>query len=98
MVCKIDTISQVFGSKVYYYFGKKREKVSLDVQFIGGYQALTNYFDSLYFNREAYDNSKYDYDGLIKRILFSTEGKWMKSTKNNHKDKYFLKFDVLKLR
>ncbi|WP_349924619.1 hypothetical protein [Bacteroides caccae] len=130
MVCKIDTISQVFGSKVYYYFGKKREKVSLDVQFIGGYQALTNYFDSLYFNREdynwdelnalfyytilcdkdlkikevkiiqreAYDNSKYDYDGLIKRILFSTEGKWMKSTKNNHKDKYFLKFGVLKLR
>ena len=55
MVCKIDTISQVFGSKVYYYFGKKREKVSLDVQFIGGYQALTNYFDSLYFNREDYN-------------------------------------------
>jgi len=100
------------------------------VQFIGGYQALTNYFDSLYFNREdynwdelnalfyytilcdkdlkikevkiiqreAYDNSKYDYDGLIKRILFSTEGKWMKSTKNNRKDKYFLKFGALKLR
>ena len=130
MVCKIDTISQVFGSNVYYYFGKKREKVSLDVQFIGGYQVLTNYFDSLYFNREdynwdelnalfyytilcdkdlkikevkiiqreAYDNSKYDYDGLIKRILFSTEGKWMKSTKNNRKDKYFLKFGALKLR
>ena len=58
----------------------------------------TNYFDSLYFNREAYDNSKYDYDGLIKRILFSTEGKWMKSTKNNRKDKYFLKFGALKLR
>ena len=55
MVCKIDTISQVFGPKVYYYFGKKREKVSLDVQFIGGYQALTNYFDSLYFNREDYN-------------------------------------------
>ena len=55
LVCKIDTISQVFGSKVYYYFGKKREKVSLDVQFIGGYQALTNYFDSLYFNREDYN-------------------------------------------
>ena len=115
---------------MYYYFGKKREKVSLDVQFIGGYQALTNYFDSLYFNREdynwdelnalfyytilcdkdlkikevkiiqreAYDNSKYDYDGLIKRILFSTEGKWMKSTKNNRKDKYFLKFGALKFR
>ena len=83
---------------MYYSLGKKREKVSLDVQFIGGYQVLTNYFDSLYFNREAYDNSKYDYDGLIKRILFSTEGKWMKSTKNNRKDKYFLKFGVLKLR
>ena len=40
---------------MYYYFGKKREKVSLDVQFIGGYQALTNYFDSLYFNREDYN-------------------------------------------
>ena len=111
---------------MYYSLGKKREKVSLDVQFIGGYQVLTNYFDSLYFNREdynwdelnalfyytilcdkdlkikevkiiqreAYDNSKYDYDGLIKRILFSTEGKWMKSTKNNHKDKYFLSLNL----
>ena len=40
---------------MYYSLGKKREKVSLDVQFIGGYQVLTNYFDSLYFNREDYN-------------------------------------------
>ncbi len=39
---------------MYYSLGKKREKVSLDVQFIGGYQVLTNYFDSLYFNRKFF--------------------------------------------
>lgn len=130
VVCRVDTIPQVSRPTVYYYWGKKCEKVSLDVQFVGGYQALTCYFDSLYFNREdyngdelnalfyytilfdtdlkikevkiiqreAYDNSKYNYDSLIKRILFSTEGKWEKNTKNRNTDKWYLKFGILKLR
>lgn len=129
-VCKIDTSSQTSEIEMFYYFGRKSERVSSDVKFIGGYQALTNYFDSIYFNRkdynedelnalfyytilfdeslkikevkiirrEAYDNSKYNYDSLIKKILFSTEGKWEKSTKKSRENKWFLKFGTLKLK
>lgn len=89
--------------------------------FKGGYDALTAYCDSLYFQRESnideepngmamytilfddnlkikdvrilkrltYNNAKYDYDSLIKRILWSTEGKWKKEDNNNHCKWYF---------
>ena len=39
--------------------------------------------------RLAYDNSKYDYDALVKRILWSSEGKWEKLNKNDHCKWYF---------
>lgn len=129
-VLRVDTAFQEGKPSIYYYFGKKIEKVSSDVRFIGGYQALSCYFDSLYFNREDYDenelnalfyytilfnekleikevkiiqregynNLKYDYDSLIKRILFSTEGQWEKSIKANSHEKWYLKFGLLKLK
>ncbi len=129
-VLRIDPDPQSDEPNLYYYFGKKAKKVAWDIRFVGGYQALTSYFDSLYFHREdynwdelnalfyytilfdkklkikevkiikrlAYDNSKYDYDSLIKRILFSTEGQWEKGAKINHHEKWYLHFGLLKLK
>ncbi|MCP9610824.1 hypothetical protein [Coprobacter tertius] len=39
--------------------------------------------------RIAYNNNKYDYDALVKRILWSTEGKWVKKDENDHCKWYF---------
>lgn len=129
-VFRVDTVSQSGRPKIYYYFGKITEKVSSDIRFVGGYRALTNYFDSLYFNREdynedelnalfyytilfnkkleikeikiiqreGYDNLKYDYDSLIKKILFSTEGQWEKSVNVNDQQRWYLKVGLLKLK
>jgi hypothetical protein len=33
--------------------------------------------------RLAYDNQKYNYDDLIKKILFSTEDRWIKKEQDN---------------
>ena len=40
--------------------------------------------------RRGYNNSKYNYDKLIKRILLSTEGKWQK-TNNAHSEKWYFR-------
>jgi hypothetical protein len=47
--------------------------------------------------RIGYDNSKYNYDDLIKRILLSTEGKWIKDP-NNENNKYYFKSGLFKVR
>ena len=39
--------------------------------------------------RGGYDNSKFDYDGLIKKILLSTEGKWQRDEKLPSENWYF---------
>lgn len=39
--------------------------------------------------RGGYDNSKFDYDGLIKKILLSTEGKWQRDEKQPSENWYF---------
>ena len=39
--------------------------------------------------RDGYDNSKFDYDGLIKKILLSTEGKWQRDEKLPSENWYF---------
>ena len=83
---------------MYYSLGKKREKVSLEVQLKPANQDQTKKFETLNNKTQPNEKTKNHNDPLKKRILFSIEGKWMKSTKNNHKDKYFLKFGVLKLR
>lgn len=35
-------------SSIYYYFGRKIKKVSTDISYIGGFEALSRYQDSLY--------------------------------------------------
>lgn len=47
--------------------------------------------------RIAYNNNKYDYDRLVKRILWSTEGKWEKESENDH-CKWYLHLGYFKLR
>jgi hypothetical protein len=110
-IIHIDTLKKEIS--VNYFFISKEGKILGDtagaVQYTGGYEALSSYCDSLYFNREDYDynelrarayytilfdknlkikeiriikrsgysNQRYNYDNLIKRILFSTEGKWI---------------------
>ncbi|MCP9610823.1 hypothetical protein [Coprobacter tertius] len=39
--------------------------------------------------RNAYNNSKYNYDLLIKKILYSTESRWSKYDKDNNCKWYF---------
>jgi hypothetical protein len=39
--------------------------------------------------RLGYDNLEYNYDELIKRILFSTEGRWMKRNNKDNSKWYF---------
>jgi len=99
-------------------------KVSPNIQFEGGYDSLSSFCDSLYFNREdynydelnaralysilfdknlkikevriikrfAYDNQKYNYDDLIRQILFSTEDKWVKKGQDNYNWYFYLGF------
>ena len=106
------------------YYILVKEKVSRDIQFIGGYESLSIFCDSLYFNRKdynheelnaralytilfdqnfnikevriikrfAYNNLKYNYDDLVKKILFSTEGKWIKTNEDNSKWYFYLGF------
>ena len=38
----------------------------------------------------AYDNLKYSYDDLVKRILFSTEGRWIKQNDEKDYEFYFV--------
>ena len=45
--------------------------------------------------RLAYNNLTYNYDGLIKRILLSTEGRWIK---NDNKSKWYFYFGYFDLR
>jgi hypothetical protein len=105
----------------FYFFGKKIRKVSMDVEYIGGTDALLKYQDSTYWNkknfsgeevngsclytilfdknlkikevkiikRSAYDNSKYNYDSVIKKIILSTQGNWKKTNDNIHEKWYF---------
>ncbi|MCP9610825.1 hypothetical protein [Coprobacter tertius] len=47
--------------------------------------------------RLTYNNSKYDYDTLVKRILWSTEGKWEKEDSNDH-CKWYLYMGYFKVR
>ncbi|WP_455586781.1 hypothetical protein [Bacteroides sp.] len=96
------------------------EKIAGGVKYIGGYDKLSSYCDSLYYSwkegydelnasayftilfdrkkrikevrilkRLAYNNLKYDYDNLIKRILYSTENKWVKGDYDKEYDCYF---------
>jgi hypothetical protein len=39
--------------------------------------------------RAGYDNIEYNYDDLIKRILFSTEGRWIKCNNKDSSNWYF---------
>lgn len=47
--------------------------------------------------RIAYNNNKYDYDSLVKRILWSTEGRWEKEGENSQ-CKWYLYLGYFKLR
>ena len=47
--------------------------------------------------RIAYNNNKYDYDSLVKRILWSTEGRWEKEGENSQ-CKWYLYLGHFKLR
>ena len=47
--------------------------------------------------RIAYNNNKYDYDALVKRTLWSTEGKWVKKDENDQ-CKWYLYLGYFKLR
>lgn len=125
-VLRFDSIKD---SLVVNYYIITEERVSSDIQFKGGYEALAAYCDSLYYNREdynheelnalamvtilfdkhlrikdiriikriAYDNLNYNYDELIKRILYSTNGMWIK--KNNiKKNKWYFYLGHFRLR
>ncbi len=48
--------------------------------------------------RLAYDNLKYNYDSLIKSILFITEGKWERDVSNKHKEKWSMTFGTIWLK
>jgi hypothetical protein len=117
-VLRFDSIN---NSLIVNYYIITKKKVSNNIQFIGGYDALSTFCDSLYYNREdynydelnalamftilldkelkikdirivkriAYDNLTYDYDGLIKKILFSTDEKWIKKDNIDHSEWYF---------
>lgn len=108
-VFKFDSLND--KSLISYYL-LKEEKVSVNIHFKGGYEALSTFCDSLYFHRKdynheelnaqalyailfdknlhikevriikriAYNNLKYAYDDLIKRILYLTEERWSKTT------------------
>jgi len=123
-VFRFDTLD---NKEVIKYYLIKEELVSVNIQFAGGYDALTNFCDSLYYNRKdynydelnaralftilfdqdlrikeikilkrmAYNNLKYNYDGLIKKILLSTEGQWIK---NDNKSKWYFYFGYFDLR
>ncbi len=47
--------------------------------------------------RGGYNNSKFDYDGLIKKILLSTEGKW-KKTKDTHSENWYFTMGRFRVR
>ncbi|GAB6870438.1 hypothetical protein [Bacteroides rodentium] len=102
-----------------YYFREQLREVSTDISYIGGYESLKNYQDSLYWKyykgdeqnasclytilfdkklkireirivkRAGYNNSKYNYDKLIKKILLSTEGNWQKTNNTSSEEWYF---------
>lgn len=116
------TLDTVRSSKPYtfYYLGKQLREVSTEISYIGGYESLRNYQDSLYWKnyngdeqnatclytilfdkklkirdvkivkRVGYNNSKYNYDKLIKKILLSTEGSWQKTNNISSEEWYFV--------
>lgn len=116
------TLDTAKSSEYYtsYYFGKQLREVSTDISYVGGYEALKNYQDSLYWkyyngneqnatclytilfdkdlkikdvkivNRGGYDNSQYNYDKLITKIILSTEGNWKKNNKASSDEWYFV--------
>ena len=88
------------SSKMYtsYYFRKRLRELSTEISYIGGNESLRKYQDSLYWenyngdeqNASWYNNSKYNYDKLIKKILLSTEGSWQKTNNALSEEWYFI--------
>ena len=62
----IDTINEKY---VYFTKNGGEINVSMNFQYIGGYQSLSKYCDSIYFNRPDYDHLEYNASALY-TILF----------------------------
>ena len=89
-----------------YYFRKRLREVSTEISYIGGnYNGDEQNASCLYtilfdrklkireikiVKRAGYNNSKYNYDKLIKKILLSTEGSWQKTNNALSEEWYFI--------
>jgi len=109
-------------SIVYIKYDGKRIRVNFDIKFVGGWESLNAFCDSLYYNRKDYNNQEidayyiysvlfdeklhiqeiriykgvqnlkgtYNYNGLVKKILNQTAGKWkLNDTKTKNWFLYF---------
>ena len=94
-VCKsiLDT-TKSSNHAVFYYTKKEFQNYNGDE--VNGSCLYTILFDDKLkireiriIKRDGYDNSKFDYDGLIKKILLSTEGKWQRDEKLPSENWYF---------